>query len=165
MKNSRQPLILAASLAAVLALSACGKSQDSASAVPETPPPPVAPMTPALPVPAASSASDQAKVSFGSVELGSTIDAGNKIVATGTSFAPKDTIYASVETTGTGTVAASWSYQDGQIVSEDSKIIHATGPTTTVFMISKPSGLSAGNYKVQISLDGSPVASKDFVVR
>jgi hypothetical protein len=156
MKNRRQPLILAVSLAAMLALSACGKNHDSASAVPDTQPPAVQPMTPALPVPAASSAS-VAKVSFDSVELGTTVDAGNKIVAAGTSFAPKDTIYASVETTGTGTVAASWSYQDGQI--------HATGAATTAFMISKPSGLPAGNYKVQISLDGSPVASKAFVVR
>jgi hypothetical protein len=166
MKNRRQPLILAVSLAAMLALSACGKNHDSASAVPDTQPPAVQPMTPALPVPAASSAS-VAKVSFDSVELGTTVDAGNKIVAAGTSFAPKDTIYASVETSGTGTsiVAASWSYQDGQIVSEDSKTIHATGAATTAFMISKPSGLPAGNYKVQISLDGSPVASKAFVVR
>ena len=36
---------------------------------------------------------------------------------------------------------------------------------TTAFMISKPSGFPAGNYKVDISLNGNPVASKDFSVK
>jgi hypothetical protein len=108
-----------------------------------------------------------AMVTFNSVELGSTVDASNKVVASGTSFAPKDTIYASVETNGSGnaTLAAKWSYQDGQVVHEDSKTLDAAGPQTTAFMISKPSGFPAGNYKVEISLNGSQVASKDFSVK
>lgn len=170
MKNTRQPLILAASLAAVLALSACGKKDDAASSVPDTSPPAVQPTTPASPSTAAmmpASGASTAEVTFGSVELGSTVDASNKIAAAGTSFAPKDTIYASVETNGNGnaTVAAKWSYQDGQVVHEDSKTINATGTETTAFMISKPSGFPAGNYKVDISLNGNPVASKDFAVK
>jgi hypothetical protein len=176
MKNTRQPLILAVSLAAVLALSACGKKDDSASPIPSTPPPAAEPMTPA-PSSTAGMASNNGMmasgdtsamaVSFGSVELGSTVDATNKIAASGTSFAPKDTIYASVETTGSGTatVAAKWSYQDGQVVHEDSKTVNATGRETTAFMINKPSGLPAGNYKVDISLNGNQVASKDFSVK
>ena len=174
MKNTRQPLILAASLAVVLALSACGKKNDATSQAPNTPPPAAEPMTPA---PSATTgtgmgmtpAGDKsaAMVTFGTVELGSTVDASNKIVASGTSFAPKDIIYASVETNGNGnaTLAAKWSYQDGQVVHEDSKTINATGTETTAFMISKPSGLPAGNYKVDISLNGNPVASKDFAVK
>ena len=108
-----------------------------------------------------------AAVTFGSVELGSTVDANNKIVASGTSFAPTDTIYASVDTSGNGsaTLAAKWTYQDGQTVHEDSKSLDASGPETTAFMISKPSGLPAGSYKVEISLDGNQVASKDFSVK
>ncbi|MEP7185280.1 MAG: hypothetical protein ABI767_05515 [Rhodanobacter sp.] len=173
MKNTRQPLILAASLAAVLALSACGKKDDSTSQVPNSPPA-AEPMSPAPSstagmgtgmMPAGDSSA--ATVTFGTVELGSTVDASNKIAATGTSFAPKDTIYASVETSGNGnaTLAAKWSYQDGQVVHEDSKTINATGTETTAFMISKASGLPAGNYKVDISLNGKQVASKDFAVK
>lgn len=166
MKNTRQPLILAASLAAVLALSACGKKDDSASQVPSTPPPAAEPMSPAPSAPVDNTPAASA-VTFGTVELGSTVDASNKIAASGTSFAPKDTIYASVETTGNGnaTLAAKWSYQDGQVVHEDSKTINANGPETTAFMISKPSGLPAGNYKVDITLNGNQVASKDFAVK
>ena len=165
MKMTRQPLIFAVSLAAALALSACGKQDDSASQAPVEPPPAAEPAaTPAAP-PAAMEAG--AAVTFGSVELGSTVDANNKIVASGTSFAPTDTIYASVDTSGNGsaTLAAKWTYQDGQTVHEDSKSLDASGPETTAFMISKPSGLPAGSYKVEISLDGNQVASKDFSVK
>lgn len=170
MKTICQPLILAASLAAVLALSACGKKDDTASQVPSTPPPAAEPMSPAPSSTAGMMSSDDmsaSAVTFDSVELGSTVDAGNKIAAAGTSFAPKDSIYASVETNGNGnaTLAAKWSYQDGQVVKDDSKTINATGQETTAFMINKPSGFPAGNYKVDISLNGTQVASKDFAVK
>jgi hypothetical protein len=167
MKMSPQPLILAASLAAVLALSACGKHDESATPAPGTPPPAATQPAPAPAEAAAPAADASAMVMFTSLELGSTVDSSNKIAATGTSFAPKDTIYASVGTSGSGnaTLAAKWTYQDGQTVHEDSKVLDATGPMTTAFMISKPSGFPAGNYKVDISLNGNPVASKDFTVK
>ncbi|RCS29359.1 hypothetical protein DEO45_12750 [Rhodanobacter denitrificans] len=174
MKITRQPLVLAASLAAMLALSACGKKDESTAPAPSgTPPPaataptpPVAP-TPASTAPMAMNNSAPAAVTVGSVELGSTVDANHKILASGTSFAPKDTIYASVDTSGSGnaTLSAKWTTQDGQVVHEDSKSLNATGPQTTAFMISKPDGFPTGDYKVQISLNGNQVASKDFSVK
>ena len=172
MKMTRQPLILAASLAAMLALSACGKKEEAAAPAPSTTTPPAAATAPA-PAPATTAAmgmpaSDMpVAVTVGSVELGSTVDANHKVLASGTSFAPKDTIYASVDTggSGTATLAAKWTYQDGQTVHEDSKTLDAKGPETTAFMISKPGGFPAGNYKVEISLNGNQVASKDFSVK
>ena len=165
MKMTRQPLILAASLAAVLALSACGKKDESAPSA--TPPAATAPApAPSSTAPMAMN-NAPAAVTFSSVELGSTVDASNKVLASGTSFAPTDTIYASVDTSGSGnaTLAAKWTYQDGQTVHEDSKALNAMGPETTAFMISKPGGFAAGNYKVEVSLNGSQVASKDFTVK
>lgn len=173
MKMTRQPLILAAALAAALALSACGKKDESASPIPSTPPPTAsaptmapAPTSTAAMMPAAAG-DGAAAVTLSSVELGSTVDAGNKILASGASFAPKDSIYASVDTSGSGTatLAAKWSYQDGKVMHEDSKTLNATGPQTTAFMISKPTGFPAGSYKVDISLNGNQVASKDFTVK
>ena len=169
MKMTRQPLILATSLAAMLALSACGKKEEATAPAPSTTPPAAA----TAPAPAATTAmgmpaSDMpAAVTVGSVELGSTVDANHKVLASGTSFAPKDTIYASVDTggSGTATLAAKWTYQDGQTVHEDSKTLDAKGPETTAFMISKPGGFPVGNYKVEISLNGNQVASKDFSVK
>lgn len=162
MKMTRQPLIFAVSLAAVLALSACGKKDESASTMPAATPPPAS-------EPAATPPSEvaPAAVSFDSLALGSGVDAGNKVSVQADTFTPKDSIYASVATHGNGmaTLAAKWSYQDGQVVHEDSKSIDATGPASTAFMISKPDGFPAGNYKVEITLNGSPVASKDFSVK
>jgi hypothetical protein len=172
MKMTRQPLILLASLTAVLALSACGKNDESTAPAPSATPPAAA-TAPAPAAPASSSTAPMAMnnapagVTFGSVELGSTVDANNKILASGTSFAPKDSIYASIDTSGSGNaaLAVKWTYQDGQVVHEDSKTLNATGPETTAFMISKPGGFPAGNYKVDISLNGNQVASKDFSVK
>jgi hypothetical protein len=172
MKMTRQPLILLASLTAVLALSACGKNNESTAPAPSATPPAAA-TAPAPAAPAPSSTAPMAMnnapagVTFSSVELGSTVDANNKILASGTSFAPKDSIYASVDTSGSGNaaLAVKWTYQDGQVVHEDSKTLNATGPETTAFMISKPGGFPAGNYKVDISLNGNQVASKDFSVK
>jgi len=153
MKNTRPPLMLAVPLAAVLALSACGKGNESTSPVPSNPPPsgttdapPLAP--PAYPPPAASTG----------VTGGDTA---------GTVFAPKDTIYASVETMGPGhaTLTARWLDPAGRTVHEDSKELDAMGPATTAFMISQPDGFPEGNYKIDISLDGRAVASKDFSVK
>lgn len=172
MKTPRQPLMLAAALTTALALSACGKSGEPASPIPSAPPPSTTTMAPPTTPPPSSTAAmpagvASAAVSFSSVEIGSSVDANNKIRASGTSFAPNDTIYASVETMGTGhaTLAAKWTNQDGQTVHEDSKALDTMGPQTTAFMISNPAGFSVGDYKVEISLDGQPVASKDFSVK
>lgn len=176
MKTRRQPLVLATALAAVLALTACGKSNEPASPIPSTPPPSATAMAPPLELPttlppsstAPMPASDaSAGVSFSAVEIGSSVDASNMIRNSGTSFAPQDSIYASVETVGSGhaTLAAKWTYQDGQTVHEDSKVLDTMGPQTTAFMISKPDGFPVGDYKVEISLDGKSVASKDFSVK
>ena len=83
-------------------------------------------------------------------------------------FSPQDTIYAAVSTTGTAanaTLSAKWTYQDGQTVNDSSQTIAPSGPAVTTFHISKPDGWPAGNYKVEVSLDGKSVASKDFSVK
>ncbi len=165
-------LILSASLSAALLLSACGKKDDSAPAAPASPataaapapaptPPPAAATTPA---PAATLAPASAP-SVDSVNLGSSVDASNKVGAPTTSFTPKDTIYASVSVIGSGPakVDAKWSYQNGQTVKEDSNTV--TAPQSVEFHIAKPSGFPKGNYKVDISIDGKAATSKDFSVK
>ena len=75
---------------------------------------------------------------------------------------------AAVSTTGAAsnaTLGAKWTYQDGQTVNDSSQTIAPTGPAVTTFHISKPDGWPAGNYKVEISLDGNAVSSKDFSVK
>src|SRR3546814_14271558 len=95
-----------------------------------------------------------------------------KVGAPSTTFAPSDTIYASVATSTSdpaasvpGTLSAKWTFEDGQVVNEESKSVNLTGAGNTEFHIAKPDGFPAGNYKVEISLDGNVVQSKDFTNR
>jgi hypothetical protein len=150
------------SLAVALSLSACGKQGEPTTAPAGTPPPTAQPDGAAAP-----SAQAPTSVSVTDVELGNAVGADQKVATPSSSFAPSDTIYAAVTTSGAGTaaLAAKWTYQDGQTVHEESKSIAPTGPATTAFQISKPSGWPAGSYKVAISLNGQPVSSKDFTVQ
>jgi hypothetical protein len=161
MKFTQQALILAVSLAATLALGGCGKKEESAIPPASTPatPPPAAQTTPAPAAPVA--------VSVSSVDLGSAVDGDQKVTTPTSSFGTKDTIYASVTTTGAGTAKldAKWTYQDGQTVNEESTTINPTGPANTAFHIAKPSGWPTGSYKVEISQDGKSVSTKDFSVK
>ena len=100
------------------------------------------------------------------VQVGKSLGPDKKVSAASDTFAPKDTIFASVSTEGSGTatVHAKWTFQDGQVVKEDSRSISPTGPAVTEFSIQKPGGWPKGNYKVEISLDGTPAATKEFRV-
>jgi hypothetical protein len=173
MKISRRTTLFATlPLAAVLALGGCNKQGEPGNA-------PAPSASSAAPGGAAQPPSEAgqpsgvngapapAAVSVANVQLGNAVGADQNVTAPGTSFAPTDTIYAAVATTGSGTatLAAKWTYQDGQTVHEESKSIEPTGPATTTFQINKPSGWPAGNYKVEISMNGQPVSSKEFTVK
>ncbi len=161
-KQRSQQLTLIVAMAGALALSACGKKEEAAPA-PAAPPvaaPAPAPTAPPPPAPA--------PVAVASVDLGNAVGPDQKVTTPSTTFAPTDTIYAAVSTTGSAANAvlnAKWSYQDGQTVNESSQTIAPNGAAVTTFHISKPDGWPAGNYKVEISLDGSPVSAKDFSVK
>ena len=160
-KQRSQQLTLIVAMAGALALSACGKKEEAAPA-PAAPPVAAPAPAPTAPPPA------PAPVAVASVDLGNAVGPDQKVTTPSTTFAPTDTIYAAVSTTGSAANAvlnAKWSYQDGQTVNESSQTIAPNGAAVTTFHISKPDGWPAGNYKVEISLDGSPVSSKDFSVK
>ena len=150
--------LFAALAVAALTLSACGKK--------EAPPPPPAP----APAPAAAPAPAPAGVSVGTVTLGSAIGADKKVANAAESFAKGDTIYASIDTTGTGnaTLKAKWTYsKDGQtaVVKEDSMTISTSGPATHEFHVSKPDGWPAGDYQVEIFVDDKPAGARKYSVK
>jgi hypothetical protein len=147
--------LFAVAAAALLALAACGKKE-----APPAPPPPPAPV--AAPAPAG--------VALSAVTLGKAVGADKKVTAATEMFAKGDTIYASIDTTGTGTaqIVAKWSYMKNDKtvpVKEDTATINATGPATTEFHISKPDGWPAGDYQVEIVLDGKTAGAKSFKVQ
>jgi hypothetical protein len=137
-------------------LAACGKSEPP----PQTTTPPVA--APTTPPPAAPA------VTVTALELGKQIGADKRVTQQVNSFAPKDTIYATVVTTGSAssaTLTAKWTYQDGQVVHESTQTIAPTGTAATEFHIVKPDGWPTGTYKVEVSLNGRSAATKEFEVK
>ena len=98
------------------------------------------------------------------VALGRSIGPDNRVVDEIGDFAPADTVYAVVETegTGSGTLAARWTFEDGQVVDESSRSV--TGTQVTEFHVSHPDGWPAGHYEVIISLNGEEVERSGFDV-
>lgn len=159
---TRALLVAAIAVAAVVG---CKKREETVAPAAT---PPLAPATPETAAPAA-----PATVSITAVDLGKAVDAANKIAAPMTTFAPQDTVYASVTSstsdptaTVPARIGAKWTFEDGQTVKEDPAVqVQATHGGTTAFNISKPGGFPAGKYKVEISLDGNVVQSREFVVK
>jgi hypothetical protein len=130
----------------------------SKAAAPLPSPSPYAP-PPTMAAPAALKVSD--------VEVGRAVDADMRISDKTDSFKPADTIYVSVGTEGSSpgaSLAAHWTYQDGQVVKHDETSVAPSGPAHTEFHISKPSGWPAGDYKVEVLLNGASAGTKSFKV-
>jgi hypothetical protein len=101
------------------------------------------------------------------IDMGRSLTADKTISDKTDSFKPNDTIYASIATEGTAataTLKARWTYQDGQAVNESTQTIAPTGDTRTEFHVSKPDGWPPGKYKLEVFLNGSSAATKDFEV-
>ena len=101
------------------------------------------------------------------VALGKAVGADKAVTEAATTFEPTDTIYVSVRTSGTApsaTLAARWTFEDGQVVDESSRTIAPTGAEVTEFHVSKPDGWPAGAYEVAISLDGQAVETRSLTV-
>ena len=153
-------ILCALLVSTALALAACGKKEEPGSA----PAPAPAPSAEPAPTPA------PAGIAVSSVTAGSAIGANKKVTVATDSFAPSDTMYVSVDTTGSGTAKldAKWTYsKDGNVavVKDDSMTINTTGPATHEFHVSKPDGWPAGNYEVDVLLDGRSAGSKKLTVK
>jgi hypothetical protein len=101
------------------------------------------------------------------IDIGRSLNADKTINDKTDSFKPNDTIYASIGTGGTAataTLKARWTYQDGQVVNESTQTIAPTGDARTAFHLSKPDGWPTGKYKLEVFLNGSSAATRDFEV-
>jgi hypothetical protein len=147
-----------------VAIVGCKKKEEAAPA----PTPAPAAVEPApMPAPAATA-------SVASVDLGTTAGPDMKLTATTMSFKPKDKFIVSVGTSTSdpaasvaGKLTAKLTFANGaetMPVSEETKDFSFAGPGTTNFEFSKPDGWPVGKYKVEVSLDGAVVQSKDFEV-
>jgi len=158
-------------IAGVVLLAACGKKESPAPAqapasvpasVPESAPQSSAPAS----IPASAAA---AGVTLASVTLSKAGGAAKKPDAAAERFNQRDTVKASVDTEGAGaaTLGVRWiqgSGAKGRTLAEQVASIAPTGATTTEFLLARPEGLAAGDYQVEILLDGNVVATRAFNV-
>jgi hypothetical protein len=153
-----------AALTVLAPLAACHKSESPAAA--DGTAPAAAPATTAAAPPAPIT-----PLTVVALSIGKSVGPDGKVAAEADTFAPGDTVYASVGTTG-GSPAAKltvrWAYFTTggaeKPISEESKTIAPTADAATEFHVAKPEGWTAGDYKVEILLDGQSVATKAFRV-
>jgi hypothetical protein len=102
------------------------------------------------------------------IDVGRSVSADKTIDEKTDSFRPGDTFYVSVETEGSGpsaTLTARWTFEDGQVVDESTQNIAPTrSVTATEFHLSKPDAWPAGEYKVEVLLNGTSAGTRDFSV-
>jgi hypothetical protein len=151
MKDAGAKALLA--VAMISALSACGRKDDAAVTTADT--------SLAVPAPA------PAALRVTEVETGKAVGADKSLTDDTDDFGVRDTIYVAVKTegSGSGTLAAKWTYQDGQTVEESSQSISPTADAWHEFHIQKATAWPAGDYKVEITLNGAPAGSKDFEIK
>lgn len=167
MNRIRTPHLLMAAVLATAALAGCKKKEEVAVTTP-----PATPATTAMPAPAPMPTTTTT-ASVTSVDLGTAVGPDMKVTAPAATFKPKDTIIAAVSTSTSdpaasvpGKLGVKWTHVDsGQTVHEESKDVNFSGMGVTDFQISKPDGWPTGKYKVEVSLDGNVVQSRDFEVK
>jgi len=113
---------------------------------------------------AAAAASAPRKVS--GVMIGSRVDSIGRVTEPTFQFAPTETVYVSVGTsgsTGTTSLTAAWRYQSGEILEQSTEQVRPGA--NTAFSLAKPKGLKPGTYKVVLFLGDDSVDTKVFAVK
>ena len=153
---------IAALFALAVVVTGCGRKEPPKPAplppVTETPvPPPAPPIAPAA-------------VALFNITIGNAVGADKTITESPATLGTKDTIYASVNTTGSGSanLRAKWTYLGGSeatTVNEETLAITPTGPATSEFHITKPDGWPVGDYQVEIFVNDVSAGTKRFTVK
>jgi hypothetical protein len=116
----------------------------------------------------ATTAGTEAAVSVSAIEVGKDVGVDKRITEQTRTFAPDETIYASVITNGaapSAEIRTRWTFEDGQVVDETVQTIAPNGHAATEFHISRSGGLPPGTYKVEVFLNGTPAGTEEFEVR
>lgn len=152
-------------LATTLVLAACDRRDDTAVDDAANPPPAATEPAPADMPDVATTQDPNAAVTITSVELGNEVGADNRVAAPMSTFGTGDTVHASVVTDGRGgNVSTRWTFEDGQVVHTEEKLVPA-GSQVTDFMVTNPAGWPAGTYKMEVLVDGQVVETRQYEVR
>lgn len=102
-----------------------------------------------------------------SVLLGNAVDGYSLVITDNRSFTPRDTIYASVLSSGAHQglrLSAKWLAPDGTQIADTSQPVVPTAGTATTFSIKNPEPWPAGDYQVLIAVNGQTQRTETFKV-
>jgi hypothetical protein len=96
-----------------------------------------------------------------SVQVGKSLNSDHSIGTLTTTFKPNDTIYAAVLTdgSGSGTISAKFTY-GGRVIAEPEKKVSMKGSGATEFHIEYSGALPAGDYDIELFLNGQSVGTR-----
>jgi hypothetical protein len=104
-------------------------------------------------------------LALANIQTGRSLNSDGSIASITTLFKPSETIYVSVQTTGSapGTIGVKWKYHD-RVIDEPVKQVDYTGPASTEFHMQSSGGFAEGDYTVDIFINGEQVGSRAFKV-
>lgn len=100
------------------------------------------------------------------IQLGRSVNADHTVSSFTTTFAPDDTVYLSVLTTGvgTGTIAVRWTYA-GRVIDEPKKEVSYRIDAATEFRLQSSAGFPPGDYTAEVLLNGQSAGTRTFSVQ
>ena len=110
----------------------------------------------------------RAELSVLDIDIGKRVGTSHEVDDEIDTFAPKDTIYASVNTTGTvrpGAITSRWIFPDGSTLEAQARPPVADRDANLLFFLTKPEGLPTGKYTFRVFVDGREVRSQEATVR
>ncbi len=165
-----RPASVLLALALALALGGCKPAAAPGAAAPAVAGKDAAPSGPALVDDSHVANVDSQPLDLGdfkivSVLLGRTLDADQVVQADRDSFAPRDTIHASVLSTGAHeglTLSAHWLAPDGATIADTAQVVAPTQPTATTFSLHNPQPWPPGDYKLELAVNEHVLQTREF---
>jgi hypothetical protein len=104
-------------------------------------------------------------LALANIQVGRSLNPDRSVASITTLFKPSETVYVSVQTTGpgSGVVGVKWMFGT-QVIDEPSKPVSYDGAASTEFHLQNSGGFPAGDYSVEIFLDGQSVGKRAFKV-
>lgn len=103
-----------------------------------------------------------------SVDMGRSAGADKKITQETDTFSASDTIYASVNTSGTvpdGAITGRWTFPDSSDIEQQAEPVRTDSDADLLFFLTKPEGLPTGKYTFRVIVNGREVRSEEVTVR
>jgi len=106
-----------------------------------------------------------APLSLANIQLGRSLNPDRSVASITTLFKSSETVYVSVQTNeaASGTVGVKWMFGT-QVIDEPTKPVSYDGPASTEFHLQNSGGFPAGDYSVEIFIDGLSVGKRTFKV-